>query len=234
LISLTEINAGYGSLQILYDISFDIEKGELVALLGSNGSGKSTLLKVISAQIRPFKGSIKFEGIELTTLPPHDIVKLGVIQVPEGRQLFPKMTVYENLMVGGSNPRAIQTRQKVLEEVYELFPILRKRRYQMANTLSGGEQQMLAIARGLMANPRVFLLDEPSLGLAPLVVAELFRIIKKLNQDGLTVLLVEQNVRLSLSISKNAHIIERGRVTMSGPSDRLIHEERVKKAFLGL
>ena len=235
MLSLKSIDAGYGALRILHDISLLVEEGELVALVGANGAGKSTLLKVISGQIKPSSGTIVFEkGVELTGIPPHEVVQLGVIQVPEGRQLFPNMSIYENLLVGGNNVRPKEKREEGLKRVYELFPIIKARRNQLASTLSGGEQQMLAVARGLMANPKVLLLDEPSLGLAPLIVEELFRVIRDLNQQGLTVLLVEQNVRLSLTISVRAYVIENGRITMDGPSAHLIQDEKVKKAFLGL
>jgi len=235
LLNLQSIHAGYGALKILRDISLVVEEGELVAMVGANGAGKSTLLKVISGQIKPASGTILFENeVELTGIPAHEVVQLGVIQVPEGRQLFPNMTVYENLLVGGINLRARDKRDENLKWVYDLFPIVKARKYQMASTLSGGEQQMLAIARGLMANPKLLLLDEPSLGLAPLIVEELFRVVKNLNQQGLTVLLVEQNVRLSLTISVRAYVIENGKITMDGPSAQLIEDEKVKKAFLGL
>jgi len=235
LLSLQSIRAGYGALKVLHEISLFVDEGELVALVGANGAGKSTLLKVISGQIKPSSGRILFdEEIELTGIPAHEVVQLGVIQVPEGRQLFPNMSIYENLLVGGNNVRARKKREERLKRVYDLFPIIKTRKYQMASTLSGGEQQMLAIARGLMANPKLLLLDEPSLGLAPLIVEELFRVVKDLNQQGLTVLLVEQNVRLSLTISVRAYVIENGRITMDGPSAQLIQEEKVKKAFLGL
>jgi len=235
LLNLQSIHAGYGALKVLHDISLVVDEGELVALVGANGAGKSTLLKVISGQVKPSSGTIVFdEGIKLTGIPAHEVVQLGVIQVPEGRQLFPNMTVYENLLVGGNNVRARDKREESLRWIYELFPIISARKNQLASTLSGGEQQMLAIARGLMANPKVLLLDEPSLGLAPLIVEELFRVVKDLNQQGLTVLLVEQNVRLSLTISVRAYVIENGRITMDGPSVHLIEEEKVKKAFLGL
>ena len=235
MLNLQSIHAGYGALKVLHDISLVVDEGELVALVGANGAGKSTLLKVISGQVKPSSGTIVFdEGIKLTGIPAHEVVQLGVIQVPEGRQLFPNMTVYENLLVGGNNVRARDKREESLRWIYELFPIISARKNQLASTLSGGEQQMLAIARGLMANPKVLLLDEPSLGLAPLIVEELFRVVKDLNQQGLTVLLVEQNVRLSLTISVRAYVIENGRITMDGPSVHLIEEEKVKKAFLGL
>jgi branched-chain amino acid transport system ATP-binding protein len=235
LLNLQSIHAGHGALKVLHDISLVVDQGELVALVGANGAGKSTLLKVISGQIRPSSGHILFdEEIELTGIPAHEVVQLGVIHVPEGRQLFPNMTVYENLLVGGNNVRAKDKRKESLKWIYDLFPIISARKNQLANTLSGGEQQMLAIARGLMANPKVLLLDEPSLGLAPLIVEELFRVVKDLNQQGLTVLLVEQNVRLSLTISVRAYVIENGRITMDGPSIHLIQDEKVKKAFLGL
>jgi branched-chain amino acid transport system ATP-binding protein len=234
LLSLQNIHAGYGALQVLHDISMDVGEGELVALIGANGAGKSTLLKVISGQILPPSGSVAFDGIDISGRPAHEVVQLGVIQVPEGRQLFPKMSVYENLLLGGNNARAKEKREGELERVYNLFPIISKRKKQLANTLSGGEQQMVAIARGLMAKPRVLLLDEPSLGLAPLVVEDLFRVIRDLNKQGLTVLLVEQNVRLSLTISIRAYVLENGRITISGPSADLIQDQKIKKAFLGL
>ncbi len=234
LVSVQDITAGYGSVTVIKNISLEVDRGEWVAVIGGNGAGKSTLFRVISGLVRPRSGKIYFEGRELTALPPHEIVNKGIIQVPEGRMLFPKMNVIDNLLLGGRNRRARNNVNESLKKVYDLFPILEKRASQEAGTLSGGEQQMLATARGLMALPRVLLLDEPSLGLAPLMVREIFNSLQILNKEGMTILMVEQNVVVSLKNAERAYVLENGEIVMSGSSKDLINDDRTKQAYLGI
>ncbi len=232
MLSVEGLEAGYGDVQVLWGVSLRVERGEVVALLGSNGAGKTTTLRAISGLLRPTSGRITFDGVDITGKPAHEIVRLGVSMVPEGRRLFPKMTVYENLrmgayLVGGD----VRDR---LEMVYSLFPILRERRDQLAGTLSGGEQQMLAIGRGLMSSPRLLMLDEPSLGLAPKIVQEVLRAVQQIREEGVTVLLVEQNVQQALSIADRGYVIETGRIVLEGTGGELLENEHVKTAYLGL
>jgi len=234
LVSVQDITAGYGSVTVIKNISLEVDRGEWVAVIGGNGAGKSTLFRVISGLVRPRSGKIYFEGRELTALPPHEIVNKGIIQVPEGRMLFPKMNVIDNLLLGGRNRRARNNVNESLKKVYDLFPILEKRASQEAGTLSGGEQQMLATARGLMALPRVLLLDEPSLGLAPLMVREIFNSLQILNKEGMTILMVEQNVVVSLKNAERAYVLENGEIVMSGSSKDLINDDRTKQAYMGI
>lgn len=234
MLEVDRINVFYGYLQALWDVSFNVSSGEIVCIVGSNGAGKTTTLKAISGLIRPKSGSIRFLGKEIHNLPPHKIVELGIAHVPEGRQVFPQMTVLENLKMGAFTKRAWSKMDDTLEFVYQLFPILKERRKQLAGTLSGGEQQMLAIARGLMARPSLLMIDELSLGLAPIVVERLFKIIEDINDQGMTILLVEQNVRAALEVSDRGYVLENGRIVLSGKSNELIENETVKKAYLGL
>ncbi|MBW2102593.1 MAG: ABC transporter ATP-binding protein [Deltaproteobacteria bacterium] len=234
MVSVQDITAGYGSVTVIKNISLEVDRGEWVAVIGGNGAGKSTLFRVISGLVRPRSGKIYFEGRELTALPPHEIVNKGIIQVPEGRMLFPKMNVIDNLLLGGRNRRARNNVNESLKKVYDLFPILEKRASQEAGTLSGGEQQMLATARGLMALPRVLLLDEPSLGLAPLMVREIFNSLQILNKEGMTILMVEQNVVVSLKNAERAYVLENGEIVMSGSSKDLINDDRTKQAYMGI
>ena len=234
MLKVVNLQVSYGKVRVLFDVSLSIEEGKIVSLVGANGSGKSTLLNTVSGLIRPVSGKIIFNEIELTVLLPHEIVHNGVVQIPEGRKLFPAMTVYENLMMGGVNPRVRKDRPRMLGEIYKEFPLLKERSKQMAGTLSGGEQQMLAITRGLMAQPKFLMLDEPSLGLAPLMVKEIFRIIKSLNHKGLTVFLVEQNVKQSLSLCDYGYILKNGKIVLQGTGDDLQREEMTRKAYLGL
>ena len=235
MLKIEKLTAGYGEIRVLDGISLNVKSGELVAIVGSNGAGKTTLLKTISGFLRPTTGRIILGDEEdITSLPPHEIVARGIIQVPEGRQIISNMTVMENLLVGGQNPRARARRDSSLEEVFQLFPLLRARKKQMAGTLSGGEQQMLATGRGLMAVPRILLLDEPSLGLSPLLVEELFETVKRLNEQELTVLLVEQNIMLSLSICRRGYVLENGKIRMSGESNQLLKDDTIKRAYLGI
>lgn len=233
-LSVKDVTAGYGPIAVIRDISLEVSTGEWVVVIGSNGAGKSTLFKVISGLVKPASGQVFLDDRELTALPSHDIVNLGIIQVPEGRMLFPRMNVKDNLLLGGRNIRARTHIAENLEKVYDLFPVLEKRAAQEAGTLSGGEQQMVAIGRGLMALPRVLLLDEPSLGLAPLLVNEIFGALNTLNKDGMTILLVEQNVIVSLKTAQRGYVLENGEVVMSGKSEDLMNDERTKKAYLGM
>ncbi|HTN51589.1 MAG TPA: ABC transporter ATP-binding protein [Anaeromyxobacter sp.] len=224
----------YGDLQVLWGVDLEVRQGEIVTVLGANGAGKSTILKNVSRLLRPSAGTLAFQGVDLLRLPSHEVVALGIVQVPEGRRIFPEMTVLENLRMG-SFPRATRKdRERNLERAFSLFPRLAERRRQLGGTMSGGEQQMLAIARGLMANPRLLLLDEPSLGLSPLLVKSIFEIIREINRQGTTILLVEQNVYQSLRISTRAYVLETGRVVLSGTGAELLEDAHVKKAFLGM
>jgi branched-chain amino acid transport system ATP-binding protein len=233
LLRVTNIDAFYGSLQVLWDISIDIESGEIVAIIGANGSGKSSLLNTISGMIHPARGSVVFEGREITQLNPFRIVALGISQVPEGRRIFPDMSVYENLKMGSYNRRARSKREGNLKTVYEHFPVLQRRKNQLAKTLSGGEQQMVAVGSALMSDPKLMLLDEMSLGLAPLVVNELYKVLKEIRSRGITIVFVEQNVRRTLSEAERAYILETGRIVLSGDVEDLREEEKVKKAYFG-
>jgi len=233
VLRIENLDFSYGDLQVLWGISLEVHKGEIVTVLGGNGAGKSTTLKNISRLVRPSRGSITFEGAELGKLESHQVVELGVVQVPEGRRIFPEMTVLENLRMGSFIKSTRPDRQRNIERAFTLFPRLAERQKQLGGTLSGGEQQMLAIGRGLMTNPRLLLLDEPSLGLSPLFVKNIFEIIKEINKQGTTILLVEQNVFQSLRISHRAYVLETGRVVLSGTGEELLGNEHVKKAFLG-
>jgi branched-chain amino acid transport system ATP-binding protein len=234
MLSVKCLNVFYGDAQALWDISFEVPEKKLVTIIGSNGAGKSTLLKSISNLLESRSGEIRIQGQITTGLAAHHVAELGVAHVPEGRQLFPMMTVLENLRIGSVLPEAKANREKTLHEVFDLFPILGKRQGQLANTLSGGEQQMLAIGRGLMLRPRLLLLDEPSLGLAPLLVNQIFEVVKEINARGITVLLVEQNVQRSLEMADEGFILENGRITMHGKGQELLVNEHIKTAYLGL
>ena len=233
LLKVSHIDVFHGSFQALWDVSLSVKRGEIVAIIGANGSGKSTLLETISGLVRPAKGSIKFEGKDISTLEPFDIVGLGISQTPEGRRIFPELSVLENLIIGSYNREARSKRAQNLPRVYQLFPLLEERKAQLAKTLSGGEQQMLAIGRGLMSNPKLMLLDEMSLGLAPILVIELYRVLREIRERGITILFVEQNVRRSLAEADRAYIMEAGRVVLSGNAAELREEEKVKKAYFG-
>ena len=224
----------YGDVQVLWGISFDVKEGEIVALLGANGAGKTTTLKTISGLLKPKSGRIYFMGKDVTELEPHKRVEMGLAHIPEGRQLFPRLTVYENLKAAAYTHRAREKFDETLELIYNLFPILRERRNQLAGTLSGGEQQMLAIARGLVLRPTLLMLDEPSLGLAPKLVIEVLDFVSKLKGEGYTVLLVEQNVHQALKLCDRAYIIETGRIVKHGTGRELLEDEEVKKAYLGI
>jgi len=234
MLKLNHVDMGYEDLQVLWDVSFEVDSGEIVVLVGANGAGKSSVLRAISNIVPPGKGSITFNGLELTRAEPREIIEHGVIHVPEGRHLFNDMSVEENLIMGSLSSQAKPYRKQSLEYCYDLFPRLRERRSQIAGTLSGGEQQMVAIARGLMAKPKILMLDEPSLGLAPILVQEIFEITRAVNREGITILLVEQNVRQTLSFCHRAYVIENGRITRSGTGQELLKDEYVREAFLGI
>lgn len=233
MIRIEGLNAGYGPLQVLRDVTLDVGEGEIVAVLGSNGVGKTTLNNTISGLIKPSSGSIYFDDVLISGRDPVEIVDMGLIHVPEGRKLFPNLSVKENLELG-SYRRGKPNRASNLERVLGVFPKLKERLFQTAGTLSGGEQQMVAIARGLMGEPRVLLLDEPSLGLSPLLVEQMFTLIKQINESGLAVILVEQNVIQSLSIANRAYVIAEGTVAMSGPAADLRENSDLKRSYLGL
>ncbi len=234
MLAVQTLEFAYGDLQVLWGIDFTVHKGEIVTLVGANGAGKSTTLKNVSRLVKWMAGSITFEGEDLSRLKPHEVVERGIIQVPEGRRIFPEMTVMENLKIGSFPKSTRKDRPTNLDRAFSLFPRLKEREKQLGGTLSGGEQQMLAIARGLMANPRLLLLDEPSLGLSPLLVKNIFTIISEINRQGVTILLVEQNVYQSLRIAHRAYVLETGRVVLSGTGEQLLNDEGVKTAYLGL
>jgi branched-chain amino acid transport system ATP-binding protein len=234
MLSVEKLDFAYGDLRVLWNVDLEVNQGEIVTLVGSNGAGKSTTLKNISRLVGWSSGAVRFEGEDLSKLEPHHVVERGVIQVPEGRKIFPEMTVIENLRMGSYTPGSRKDRQKNIDRAFALFPRLEERQKQLGGTLSGGEQQMLAIARGLMANPRLLLLDEPSLGLSPLLVKNIFQIISEINKQGVTILLVEQNVYQSLRIAHRAYVLETGRVVLTGTGHDLLNDAHVKKAFLGM
>ncbi|HJW73301.1 MAG TPA: ABC transporter ATP-binding protein [Geothrix sp.] len=234
MLKIEQLNFAYGDLKVLWDIDLEVHEGEIVTVVGANGAGKSTTLKNISRLVKPDSGSISFMGKDLVRMQSHEVVEQGLIQVPEGRHIFPEMTVLENLRMGSYVKATRGDRPKNIEWVFELFPRLKEREKQLGGTMSGGEQQMLAIARGLMANPKLMLLDEPSLGLSPLLVKNIFDIITGINQQGVTILLVEQNVYQSLRIADRAYVMETGRVVLTGKGPELLDNEHVKKAFLGM
>jgi len=234
LLVLENVHTYYGNVHALKGISLTVEEGEIVTLIGANGAGKTTTLRTISGLIKPKEGRIIFDGQELNKIPAHKIVYMGISHAPEGRKIFPTLTVEENLLLGayslGNDRKAIEANK---ERVFALFPRLAERRKQLAGTLSGGEQQMLAIGRALMSRPRLLLLDEPSLGLAPMLVKAIFETIKEINRQGVTILLVEQNARAALKLAQRAYVLETGRIVLSGPCQELIKDERVRKAYLG-
>jgi branched-chain amino acid transport system ATP-binding protein len=234
MLSVQNVDLYYGDAQALDGVSLEVAEGEIVAIVGANGAGKSSLIRTIAGMEKPRAGKVVFQGKDITGREPHQICNLGVGQVAEGRQVFPTLTVLENLQMGAMLPRARAGAKAALEEVLRLFPKLAERRDQLAGTLSGGEQQMLAIGRCLMGEPELIMFDEPSLGLAPLVVQEVLHTIHLLNGKGITILLVEQNVAVSLKISSRAYVLENGRVAMSGAGQELLHDDRVRQAYLGL
>jgi len=233
-LEVKNLNVAYGKIQVLWDVSFKVYKGEIVALVGSNGAGKTTTLKTIMGLIKPLSGSITFEGKRIDGKPTTEIVRMGITMVPEGRQLFPELSVYENLLAGAYLIKDKEEIRRRLEFVYNIFPVLEERRKQKAGTLSGGEQQMLAIGRALMSKPKLLMFDEPSLGLMPKLVDTILDTIASLKREGITILLVEQNVRAALEISDRGYVMENGRIVLEGKSDELLESERVKKAYLAI
>jgi branched-chain amino acid transport system ATP-binding protein len=234
MLKVNNIDVFYGDVQVVMDVSFEVQKGEVVALIGANGAGKSTILKTISGILRPKKGEIIFDDNLIHTIEPYKLIELGIAHCPEARRLFIEMTVEENLDMGSLRGEAKKQREKTKEWVYELFPRLKERRKQFAGTLSGGEQQMVAVGRGLMSLPRLLMFDEPSLGLAPILVREIFKVINKIREEGTTVLIVEQNVKQTLAIAGRAYVLENGRISMQGTGKDLLQDEHVKHAYLGV
>ncbi|MGN0347335.1 MAG: ABC transporter ATP-binding protein [Lachnospiraceae bacterium] len=234
LLEVKDLKVNYGLIQAIKGISFEINKGELVALIGANGAGKTTILHTISGLLQPKEGSIIYDGKDITRIPGHKIVSMGMAHVPEGRRVFANLSVYENLKMGSYTRKDKAGIEETLKSVYEHFPRLEERKNQMAGTLSGGEQQMLAMGRALMSNPDMILMDEPSMGLSPLLVKEVFSIIEYCHEQGITILLVEQNAKMALSIADRAYVIETGNITMSGNAKDLLEDENVKKAYLGV
>jgi branched-chain amino acid transport system ATP-binding protein len=234
MLNLRNISAAYGSFRALFDVSLDVEAGEAIGVVGPNGAGKSTLMRVISGMLRASSGELSFEGRSLTRLPAHRIVEAGIAHVPEHRRLFPKLTVEENLRIGAFLPAARRHYAERSEWVYALFPRLFERRRQLAGTLSGGEQQMVAIGRALMSKPKMLLMDEPSAGLAPLVVEQVFDLVRRIRAEGLTVLIVEQNVQQVLDVVDRAYLIEVGRIRLSGSSAELKNDAMIRQAYMGL
>jgi branched-chain amino acid transport system ATP-binding protein len=234
ILSVEGIDAYYGSFQALWNVSLEVRKGEVVSLIGANGAGKTTTLGCITGLVHPAVGKIKYKGKEINKMRTDEVVNLGMSEVPEGRRIFPMMSVQENLKLGAYTKRARTGTEKMLDRVYELFPVLSQRKEQLGGSLSGGEQQMLAIGRGLMSDPEVMLMDEVSLGLAPIVIDRIYKTIEKINSAGVTILLVEQNVRRSLEESDRAYVMKHGRITLSGTADTLREEAEIKKAYFGL
>jgi branched-chain amino acid transport system ATP-binding protein len=234
LLNVNHLNFSYGDLKVLWNVDLEVHPAEIVTMVGANGAGKSTTLKNISRLLKAASGAIRFEGIDLTQLESHQVVELGLVQVPEARRIFPEMTVLENLRMGSYVKATRKDRNRNIERVFSLFPRLKEREKQLGGTMSGGEQQMLAIARGLMANPKLLLLDEPSLGLSPLFVSNIFEIISEINRQGTTILLVEQNVYQSLNIAHRGYVVETGRIVLTGSGRDLLANDHVRKAFLGM
>ncbi len=234
MLSLANVSAGYGTFQALFDVSLEVKAGETVAVIGPNGAGKTTLLRVISKLIDAAKGELTMEGKRLNEVPSHAVIDFGIAHVPENRRLFPRLTVEENLKMGAFPAAARAHFAERIERVYTLFPRMRERRHQLAGTLSGGEQQMCAIGRALMSGPKLLLLDEPSAGLAPVVVQSIFEVVRKMSAEGYTVLIVEQNIRQVLKVAGRAYLLETGRIKLSGSSAELLESDEIKKAYLGL
>ena len=234
MLKVNGINVFYGDLQVLWDVSFEVKEKEILVLVGANGAGKSTTLKTISSLLTPISGTIEFNGVRLDHLPPNKIIEQGIVHVPEGRRLFPDMSVEENLIMGSLFGESKSKRNETMEYAYVLFPRLKERRKQMAGTLSGGEQQMLAVGRGLMSRPKLMMFDEPSLGLSPILVQNIFDLIKKINQEGVTILLVEQNVTQTLAMCDRAYVLENGRNVLEGTGHELIADDHVREVYLGI
>lgn len=233
MLEIRDLEVNYGAINAIKKISFDVNQGEVIALIGANGAGKTTTLHTITGLLKTKSGSVRFEGKELTKLPPHKIVAMGMAHVPEGRRIFQQLSVFKNLDLGAYTRRDREEYARNLAMVYEKFPRLEERKNQIAGTLSGGEQQMLAMGRALMSHPKTILMDEPSMGLSPKLVKEIFSIIRKLHEQGITILLVEQNAKMALSIADRAYVLETGRITMEGDAKELLNNEQVRKAYLG-
>ena len=233
MLEVNDLQVSYGVINAIKGVSFSVERGEIIALIGSNGAGKTTILHTVTGLIPAKSGSILFEGCELTKTPAHKIVGMGMAHVPEGRRIFGQLSVYENLKLGAFTLSDKKIIEKNLQYVYDHFPRLKEREKQIAGTLSGGEQQMLAMGRALMSNPKIILMDEPSMGLSPILVSEIFEIIKEVSEDGTTILLVEQNAKKALSISDRAYVLETGKIVLSGDAKELMNNEQIKKAYLG-
>ena len=235
MLRVERIKVSYDEVPALHEVSFKVEKGQIVSIVGANGAGKSTILKAISSILRPDEGSIFFENKRLDHIPAHRVVEMGIAHVPEGRRLFARLTVKQNLTLGAYTDKSLEHRQAALKNIFKLFPVLQERQNQRAGTLSGGEQQMLAIARGLMSKPKLLMLDEPSMGIMPKLITEIFEMIQRLNQEeGLTILLVEQNVQEALELAHYAYVLQTGRIVMEGKPADLLQTDMIKKAYLGM
>ena len=234
MLELQHIDVAYGDIQVLHDVSLDVRQGEIVTLIGSNGAGKTTTVNTVSGVLRPRQGDVRFLGASLLRVPPHKLAELGLVQVPEGRMLYPTLNVRENLKMGAYTRKARRTAAAKLDYVFGLFPRLKERQGQRVDTMSGGEQQMLAIGRGLMADPRLLVLDEPSIGLAPMLVAEMFSVIRAINADGVSVLLIEQNAVQALQLSQRGYVLEHGQITHQGPAADLLADDAIRSAYLGI
>ena len=233
MLKLENVEVSYGAVHAIHEASMEVRDGEIVSLIGANGAGKTTILRTITGLKKADSGSITYQDVELLKAEPSKIITFGMAHVPEGRHVFPRMTVEENLQMGGYTKKNQENLQEILKEVYEKFPRLKERRKQLAGTLSGGEQQMLAVGRALMGSPSIILMDEPSMGLSPLLVKEIFHIIKEVHKQGITVLLVEQNAKMALAIADRAYVLETGKITLSGTGRELLNNEKVKKEYLG-
>lgn len=234
MLKISNLEAGYGESQVLFGVSLEVQKGDIVSMVGSNAAGKTTLLDIVSGINKPWNGKIEFLGEDITRWSSEKRIEKGLIQCPEGRKLFPEMSVYENLLLGAYSKRARDTKEKNIKRVYEMFPRLFERRHQQAGCLSGGEQQMCAIGRAIMTRPELLILDEPSLGLAPIIVQQMFEIIKEINEEGVTIFLVEQNVNKALKIAKKGYVIESGEIVLHGTGHELLNNDNLRKAYLGV
>jgi branched-chain amino acid transport system ATP-binding protein len=234
MLEVEQVSAGYGMVQVLWNVSFKINEKEIVSIIGPNGAGKTTLVKTIAGLIQTRNGSIRFKGENIEKLPPYEIVKKGITLIPEGREIFPRMTVDENLMLGAYTIKDKSKVKDTKEKVYQIFPVLKKKEKALAQTLSGGEQQMLVICRSLMSNPALLILDEPSLGLAPIIVEKVLDTLEKINEDGVTILLVEQNIRDSLNIAHRAYVLEEGKIIIEGKGRELLSNDHIKEVYLGI
>jgi len=234
MLEISNLSAAYGLVQILYDVNFKVENGEIVSIIGPNGAGKTTLVKTIMGFIHPKTGSVKFNGEDIEKLPTYEIVKKGLTMIPEGREIFPRMTVDENLQLGAYNITDKTKIKEIKEKAFSIFPVLKKKEKVLAQTLSGGEQQMLVICRSLMSNPQLLILDEPSLGLAPIIVEKVLDTVRTINEEGVTVLLVEQNIHDSLTVANRGYVLEEGKIILEGKSRELLSNSHIKEVYLGL